>query len=234
MRTLIFSAILLAAAGQAAATSASGTPEQIQAAATDFLTSFATEQASAGYAVDFEVGELDPRLQLAACAERPTVTFSRDPWQSTQPTLQVECKGQRPWRMYLPCTVTITGQVFTAARPVARGERITRALVASEHDVVNGSRRSPITNIDNLLGKEASRSMNQGTVYTPAYVEEPDAVQRGDHVIITARSGSFTVNTRGKALANGQTGDQVLVENLSSSRRVQGRIVGPGHVEIPM
>ncbi|MDX1755581.1 MAG: flagellar basal body P-ring formation chaperone FlgA [Marinobacter sp.] len=234
MRILILSTAMLLAAGAAMAQAASATQEQITAAASALLQAFADAQAAEGYVVDFELGQLDPRLNLAACGDQLTAEFSGDPWQTTQPTLLIQCEGQRPWRMYLPATVTITGQVFTASRPVARGERITRGLVSVEQSVINSTRRAPITALEDLLGKEASRSMNRGTVYTPAYVEEPDAVQRGDHVIITARSGSFEVHTRGKALANGQTGEQVLVENLSSSRRVRGRIVGPGRVEIPM
>jgi flagella basal body P-ring formation protein FlgA len=52
--------------------------------------------------------------------------------------------------------------------------------------------------------------------------------------MITASSGSFTVRSRGKALANAAIGEQVLVENLQSSRTVKGRVTGPGQVLIPM
>jgi len=62
----------------------------------------------------------------------------------------------------------------------------------------------------------------------------PAAIERGDHVIISARSGNFSVNSRGKALASAGIGEQVLVENLSSSRTVRARVTAPGHVEIPM
>jgi len=48
------------------------------------------------------------------------------------------------------------------------------------------------------------------------------------------RSSSFSVSSRGKALASAGVGEQVLVENLRSSRTVKARAVGPGRVEIPM
>ncbi len=234
MRIFILATLLLAVVEQATAETGLVTPQQIRTAATAFLQAFADEQAQSGYQVEFDVGQLDPRLNLTACATPPKVAFSGDPWQSTQPTLLVQCQGQRPWRMYLPSKVAIHGQVFIASRPVARGERITQAVIASATSIVNGSRRAPITELEHLLGKEASRSLNQGAVFTPAVVEQPDAVQRGDHVIITARSGSYIVRSRGKALASGQTGEQVMVENLSSARRIRGLVVGPGRVEIPM
>ncbi|WP_375176872.1 flagella basal body P-ring formation protein FlgA [Marinobacter mobilis] len=51
---------------------------------------------------------------------------------------------------------------------------------------------------------------------------------------MVARSGNYTVRTRGQALANGQHGEQILVENLSSQRRIRARVIAPGMVEIPM
>ena len=164
----------------------------------------------------------------------PILSFSGDPWKSTQPSLLVSCKGDRPWRMFLPVSITITGEAMVAARPLGRGERLTKAAIQSDSVVVNSIRRGAITNIEQLVGMEMRRGINAGTVFTPDLVLTPAAIERGDHVIISARSGNFSVNSRGKALASGGIGDQVLVENLSSSRTVRARVTAPGHVEIPM
>src|SRR5690606_7771109 len=87
---------------------------------------------------------------------------------------------------------------------------------------------------ESVSGMMMRRPVNAGTVVTPDLLEAPNAIERGDHVIITARSGSFSVSSRGKALASAGVGEQVLVENLRSSRTVKARAVGPGRVEIPM
>lgn len=230
MRTIILLTLVLAATPTVAATTA----EQIRQTANRFLGEFAEELSASGYEVRSEVGRLDPRLALAPCAEPLAASFTGDPWESNQPTLQMQCEGQRPWRMFLPVSVTIEGELYSAAQPIGRGERLTESMIERVSGVMNASRRRPITQLEDLLGKEMTRSINRGTVLTPNLVVEPDAVQRGDHVIITARSGNFTVNSRGKALANGRPGEQVMVENLSSSRRIRGRVVAPGRVEIPM
>jgi len=78
------------------------------------------------------------------------------------------------------------------------------------------------------------RPVSAGTMITPDLLEAPDAVERGDHVIIIARSKTFSIRSRGKALANASVGEQVLVEKLSSARTVKGTVVAPGRVEIPM
>ena len=231
MRIFIFFAGLLSAvACQAAQTSA----EQIHQVANAFLTEFATEQSAKGYNVSHDTGELDARLSLAVCEEPPVVSFSGDPWKTTQPSLLVSCEGDRPWRMFLPVTLEIRGQGLVAARPLARGQRINESMLKTRPVELNATRRSPIRSKEQLIGMEMRRGINAGTVFTADLLTAPDAISRGDHVVITAETGGFSVRSRGKALANGSVGEQVLVENLSSSRTVRARITAPGQVEIPM
>ena len=233
MRTTNF-ALLLLIFGLSGPLLAKTTAEQIRQATNSFLGDFATEQNSAGYTVTFEPGSVDSRLALAECEHPLTVEFSGDPWKSTSPSLLVTCDGSRPWRMFVTATVSIRGPALVASRPLTRGERITPDLVTHQSVEINASRRGAITATDQAVGMEIRRSINAGSMITPDMLSAPDAVERGDHVIITARSGGFSVRSRGKALANAGVGEQVLVENLRSSRTVKGNVVAPGHVEIPM
>lgn len=234
MRTIIFVAALLMSTLTSATQAEQTTPEQISRAASEFLATFSREQAEAGYEVSHELGSLDPRLALAPCGQALDVAFSGDPWRSTQPTLLVSCEGERPWRMYLPASVSITGDALVATRPLTRGERISGAMVDTAPVVVNATRRGVITDVSQLVGMEMRRAVNRGTVFTPDLLVSPPAIERGDHVIISASSGRFSVNSRGKALSSAKVGDQVLVENLSSSRTVRARVTAPGRVEIAM
>ncbi|MEC7377791.1 MAG: flagellar basal body P-ring formation chaperone FlgA [Pseudomonadota bacterium] len=210
------------------------TAGQIREAAVAFLQTFAEEQASQGYTVTFEPGNIDSRLALAECAAPLDVQFSGDPWKTTSPSLLVACEGERPWRMFVTASLSIKGPALVAARPLTRGERVTEELVTTHSVEVNASRRGVITDPGQAVGMEVRRSVNAGSLITPDILSAPDAVARGDHVIITARSGSFSVRSRGKALASASIGEQVLVENLRSSRTIKANVVGPGHVEIPM
>lgn len=214
---------------------ASGTgPAEIRAAAAQFLGQFAEEVKAEGYQVSFEVGSLDSRLNMAVCADPLGVEFSGDPWRSTSPRLLVSCQGERPWKLYLTTDLTITGNAYVAAQPLNRGARLDASMITTAQVVVNSLRRGAVKRQEHLLGMEMQRPVNAGTVFTPDLVAAPDAVSRGDHVIITAAAGSFSVQSRGKALANGRIGEQILVENLASSRTVRGEVIAPGHVEIPM
>lgn len=234
MRITNFVTALLMSTVAGTATAAKTTVEQIHTAAEQFLESFAEEQAAEGFAVVHETGDLDARLSLATCDNPPEVSFSGDPWKTTKPSLLVSCEGARPWRMFLPVSITITGDAMVAARPLGRGERLTASALRTDSVVVNSVRRGAITSEEQLIGMEMRRGVNAGTVFTPDLLIAPAVIERGDHVIITARSGTFSVNSRGKALTSGGIGEQVRVENLSSSRTVRARITAPGRVEIPM
>lgn len=218
----------------ASSAQAKTTADEIHRATTLFLDAFAATQAERGYQVTFETGSIDNRIALATCTAALAVEFTGDPWKSERPSLQVACTGERPWRMYVTATVAISGPALVAARPLGRGERITRGMTKTRSVVVNASRRGIITNANLVDGMVVRRPVNAGSVLTPDLLEAPDAVSRGDHVIITARNGSFSVRSRGKALANASVGEQVMVENLGSSRTVRANVTAPGHVEVPM
>ncbi|MEP1214911.1 MAG: flagellar basal body P-ring formation chaperone FlgA [Marinobacter sp.] len=234
MRITIFVTALLMSTLTGIGMAADTTAGQITTAADEFLAAFAKAQSGEGFAVEYDSGSLDPRLSLATCDSPLEVSFSGDPWKTTQPSLQISCEGSRPWRMFLPVSVNITGDAMVAARPLGRGERLTPGALRTDTVVVNAIRRGAITSEDQLVGMEMRRGINAGTVFTPDLLLAPAAIERGDHVIISARSGNFSVNSRGKALASGGIGEQVLVENLSSSRTVRARVTAPGRVEIPM
>lgn len=233
MRTTIFSIALLMS-GVTGSAVAQTSAMEIEQAATDYLTAFAKAQSEQGYKVTFEPGTVDNRLALASCEQPLAVEFTGDPWRSTHPSLQVACEGKRPWRMFVTASVSINGPALVAARPLARGERITADMVTTESVVVNASRRGVLGNADDVQGMEIRRPINAGSVITPDLLSAPDAVERGDHVIIFAKSGAFSVTSRGKALANASVGEQVLVENLRSARTVRANVIAPGRVEIPM
>lgn len=227
--------IVIALQANTALASAGTGPEEILGAGRAFMERYATDIENEGLEARFALGSLDPRLSLAPCGEgNIAVEFSSDPMTTTQPSLLVSCDGKRPWRMYLSVSLDIYGDALVAARPLNRGDRITQAMVATERVKVNAVRQGAITRAENLVGLEMKRPVRAGTPFTPHLVTSPDAVARGDHVMITARSKAFAVQTRGKALADGRIGEQVLVENLSSSRTLRARVVAPGKVEIAM
>jgi flagella basal body P-ring formation protein FlgA len=65
-------------------------------------------------------------------------------------------------------------------------------------------------------------------------LEPPLVVRRGEAVVISAASSIVAVKVAGVALTDGRLGEQIRIKNLSSSRIVQAKMVGPGQAEVPM
>ncbi|WP_336368229.1 flagellar basal body P-ring formation chaperone FlgA [Marinobacter sp. C2H3] len=237
MRILIL-AILLCLPALSQAAGANSTPmttaEQIQTATREFLQAFAAEQANNGYRVTYETASVDSRLTLAPCSDALGVRFSGDPLQSRRPSLEIRCDGQRPWRMYTTPEVVIEGQALVAARAIARGEQLSADLVKTETVTVNDSHRGYVSSLDAVDGMTARRPINSGVAITPDLLDAPNAVSRGDHVMIIATNGVFSVTSRGKALADASVGEQVMVENLKSSRTIRANVIAPGKVQVTM
>lgn len=213
---------------------AATTANEIRDAAGRFIEAWAEEQRQQQYEVNFTVGSIDSRLSLAACEQALETEFTNDPLRTTSPSVMVSCTGERPWRMYVTASIEVHGPALVAARPLARGERISNELVQEKLVQINASRRGILTDADQVSGMLVRRPVNAGSIITPDLLEAPNAVERGDHVIITAKSTVFSVSSRGKALASASIGEQVMVENLRSSRTVRATVTGPGRVEIAM
>jgi len=204
----------------------------INAAASDFLDDFSAEQAQQDREVSYELGSLDSRLSLAPCEQPLDVSFSGDPMRTTRATLLISCTGDRPWRIFLKAQVEIQAQGWVTSQPIGRGTRLDESMLEARMVTINEIRRAGYTNPENMIGMEARRNINAGTTITPDLLVAPDAVSRGDRVIIFSGNSAFAIETRGEAVNGGQLGDQITVINETSGRRVRGRIVAPGRVDI--
>lgn len=231
---LIAGALVLLMTGPVRADDGTGlsTADRIHEAAGAFMHEFAEQQRAQGRQVDYELGSLDQRLSLAACSEPLSVEFSGDPMRSTRTTLLVSCQAERPWRMFLKAEVEIRADGWVAERPIGRGQRLEESMLEQTEVVINQRRRSGYRNPEHMIGMKARRSINAGTAITPDMLVAPEAVERGDRVIISAGNGTFSIETRGEAVRGGRIGEQITVINENSGRQVRGRIVEPGRVDI--
>ena len=208
------------------------TAERIHEAANEFMAGFTEQQQAQGRQVEYELGSLDQRLSLSQCTQPLDVEFSGDPMRSTRTTLLVSCQAERPWRMFLKADLEIRADGWVAERPIGRGQRLEESMLEQTEVVINQRRRSGYRNPEHMIGMKARRSINAGTAITPDMLVAPEAVERGDRVIISAGNDVFSIQTRGEAVRGGRIGEQITVINENSGRRVQGRIVEQGRVDI--
>ena len=91
-----------------------------------------------------------------------------------------------------------------------------------------------LTEPEQAIGQKLKRATVNEQVLAPVFLEQAEAVRRGDQVVIRARTGTVSVVMPGEALADGVPGQQIRVRNLSSQRVVKARVMEPGTVEVGM
>ncbi len=222
---------LLALLPGATAAAASESPEAVRAAARAFLAARAT---GLGGRVEVEVGTVDPRLRLAACAGRPEVRVAAGRIGAGNLTLAVRCPAPRRWTVYVTATIRVFRPVLVLARPLARGALVEAADLGLEERDVGPLRGRYLTADARVSGLRARRSLPAGTVLSYALLERPKVVRRGQRVVVLARRGGLEVRSHGRALADGAAGDVVAVRNLRSRRIVEGRVLADGTVRVTM
>lgn len=89
-----------------------------------------------------------------------------------------------------------------------------------------------ITDPEAAIGKSTVRPLQPNTPLRPTFLKKPFMVKKGDHVMIEARRGNFSVQTSGVTKGSGQVGQTVMVANLDSGRELRAKIVAPGLVQV--
>lgn len=183
---------------------------------------------------EIRLGGLDRRLRLARC-DRPLEGYLPAGGQLTGNTsVGVRCTGTRPWKLYVPARIAVVERVVVTRGFLARGTVLGREHIEVTEREVTGAGHGYIRDPDEALGMVLRQPAQDGLVVTPAMLERPRLVRRGDEVLILSQGGSFQVRMRGSALSDGAEGDRIRVRNLNSKRVVEGWVTADGAVMVQM
>ena len=177
---------------------------------------------------DIEIEVRPPAVELAAC-EEPRVTIP-DGELSGRVHVRVGCAGPDAWNMYLSADVAVMIRVPIAAQPIARGTKITAAMLGERAVPRHLVRTHTLIEAGDIVGKLALRSLRADQPILVHALKSPQAISKGDRVAIVSSSGRVKIRSFGTALGGGQVGDQIEVRNESSQRTIRPWIAGPGRV----
>ncbi|AXM98527.1 flagellar basal body P-ring formation chaperone FlgA [Pseudomonas plecoglossicida] len=201
----------------------------LEFAVEDYL---ATTQTPGRY--EIQVSPLDPRLRMPLCSQQLDASLESPSQPLGRVTVRARCDGSAPWTLFVPATVRLFRDVVVVTRPLRRDNVIGENDVAMRERDVGTLTQGFLSELDQAVGMKMVRSTVIDQVLTPQHLEQAEVVRKGDHVVITARSGSLSVRMPGEALAKGGQGEQIRVRNLNSQRVVKARVIGPGQVEVAM
>ncbi|MFC4158741.1 flagellar basal body P-ring formation chaperone FlgA [Chitinimonas lacunae] len=217
-------ATLLALPGQAA-------ERQSLEAINEVVRQFVQAQlASYGERASFQLGRLDNRLQLAACAQLdPQLPKGSRLLGNT--SVSVRCvKGAR-WTVSVPVAVSIQSEYWVTARPLPAGHEISAADLEKRSGDLSQISGNVIADPAQAIGRNLVGGAPAGAPLRAEMLRASFAVRANDFVRVIAHGSGFEVATEGRALANAAEGQQVSVR-MNSGAVVQGIARADGSVEI--
>ncbi len=138
-------------------------------------------------------------------------------------------------------TVTVEVHVFmdvvVASRGISRGETLGVVNLTRAKRMVDRLYTSVFTDVGALSGKVAACNIPFGTVITRRMVAEPErplVIEYNQRVQVVLETPVLRVVTVGRALGRGRVGDIITVENISSRKKITGRVMADGTVRVSM
>ncbi|KPK77639.1 MAG: hypothetical protein AMJ79_02540 [Phycisphaerae bacterium SM23_30] len=128
--------------------------------------------------------------------------------------------------------VQLLCESVTTIRRLQMGEVITAADVKFMPRRISNYRDLGITNMDAVIGQEAARAIPPRTVVFPNMIRKLQLVKRDQDIKVHSKAGQVQVTLRGKALAGGGFGDEIMVRCGKNKVMVRGVVTGLGEVTI--
>ena len=169
------------------------------------------------------VGQLDGRLRLAHCAAKDlSASLPAGAAVQARSTVGVTCNGPVHWTVYVPVTVESKINVLVLTHAVNREARLTASDVAVQMRTTAGPGNAYLTSPGELAGRTVRRPLAAGTTLSVDMFTPDLIVRRGQEVTLVSSGGAVEVRAGGRAMSDGAAGARIQVQNLGSSRVVEG------------
>jgi flagellar basal body P-ring formation protein FlgA len=190
--------------------------------------------AAKGFRVDIKPGQYGSIFAGRQCKSALVFELNSDPLTQERNTLRVECRDEKPWKLYLGLDIALHAPVVISTQPIARNQIIRAQDIVLQEQQVNKGRYSHYSDPRQVIGLTAKQSLKAGATLTPNQLKSPTLVKRGDRVIIFAKNDAVYVKMDGVALSEGRIGEQIDVRNARSERVVRGVVVDQGMISITL
>jgi flagella basal body P-ring formation protein FlgA len=125
--------------------------------------------------------------------------------------------------------VSIQVPVVVSARNVSTGSVLGADDLQLRRREYSASGEAMIHDPSEAIGKRVRWQLSGGVPVRREYLEDPEALKRGDPVLIEAETGMVHITGKGVALQTGRIGETVIVRSQLSGKEMAGRLA-PGHV----
>lgn len=190
----------------------------------------ARETGSLPGSVQIEVGTIDARLNLAACAalESYLPPGSRV-WGRVN--VGVRCTEPTRWSIYVPSTVRVIGTYYVSTRMIGQGQLLTTTDIMSMQGDLTGMSSGVVTSAEQALGHTLTMTIGAGMPLRQDNLRLQQVVIQGQTIRLIANGSGFKVSTEAVALNSASEGQLVKVK-VSSGQVLSGMAKMGGVVEV--
>lgn len=225
--------LLLGTAAPLLAQEPAGLAASSRAQAVALAVEAARAAAPDGALIKAEAGELDSRVQLAACSHTEAFLSPGLPvWGTTRVGLRC-LQGPARWRVFLPVTVQVRAPAVVAAVALPAGASVMASqLMLAEVDWAE-SAAAPHSSIDSVEGRALTHAVRAGQALRSSDLRPRQWFSLGDTVRIEAAGAGFSAVAEGQALSPGFEGQPARVRT-GNGRVLTGRPVGDNRIEVAL
>jgi flagella basal body P-ring formation protein FlgA len=188
-----------------------------------------TQSAGLPGKVTITVGQVDPRMALAACP---------DPQAFQQPgarawgkiTVGVRCTAPS-WTVYIQAQVNVIAEYVAAAAPLAQGQPIDASQLAIVKGDLAALPNGIVTDMAQAIGRTPTISLPAGTPLRLDNLKSKPVVMANQTVRVISNGAGFSVSAEGRALTNAAEG-QVVQVRTPSGAMLSGTAKAGGIVEV--
>jgi len=116
----------------------------------------------------------------------------------------------------------VLGEAYVPARPIDKGEVITRDMLKPITVRMNRIKPMFVVEPDKLLNKEAKKYLKEGKIITDRDVGPKILIKKNDLITLVYKTDNMQITVRGQARQDGAKGDKIEVENTKSKKVLVG------------
>ncbi|MCE0494437.1 flagellar basal body P-ring formation chaperone FlgA [Vibrio salinus] len=182
----------------------------------------------AGGSITANAANLDNRLQVSDCPTGLSAFSSSKNGSASNVTVLIECKDEN-WRVYVPVKLSVTVPAVTAVTPLTKGQMVSHQDIRLSMVSLLRFRQQGFSSINQVVGSKVKRNIPSGDIINSRDI---CVVCRNEDVTIRAGKNGLQITTQGKALSDGNLGEQIRVRNNKSKRIIDAVVSGSGEVTV--
>jgi flagellar basal body P-ring formation protein FlgA len=200
-------------------------------ALTEYL-NYKNEKEPIDWVIDVEIPDKHVQvLQIRRNIE--SVGGGAEPWTGDQQFVLAVKNAGTPMSLPIRARVSLPPMIVTSRRSIRKEEVLTaEALTYASLPKRSAEDESRyFTRIEDLVGKQARRSISTGLPVSDEFVGDPIVIGRNELVEVESVAGGVVVRTTAKSLSDGAVGDLVEIE-LNKKERLHAVVVRQALVRI--